>query len=292
MSATADPALLASVRDLALVARTIVDGFMFGVHQGTLLGPGLEFSQFRAYQPGDDPRRIDWKLAARSDRYFVRESETETSVTLRIVLDASASMAHEEDGVPKFAYARMLAAALATIGHRQGDAVGLVLAREPSPQLVAPARDPRHLHRLYDALERATPAGRWPGWAAIEPLLAGPRGILLVSSDLHEHGDEITAAAARLAALRHEVAVLQLRAPREVTLAYRGAVTLEDLETGARIECDPDTAAGAYRAALEAETRRQRDALVAAGASLEVLRTDEPVDRALRRYLVGRSRVR
>jgi uncharacterized protein (DUF58 family) len=291
MAAFVDPAVLASVRDLSLVARTIVDGFMYGVHQGTLLGVGLEFSQFRSYQPGDDPRRIDWKLAARSNRYFVRESETETSITVRLVLDTSASMAHEEDGVRKFSYARMVAAAIATLGHRQGDAVGLVLARSPAPSVIQPSRDPRHIHRLYDALERAEPAGAWPGWATVEPLLAGPRGMLLIISDLHERSDEITAAASRLAALGHEVGVIQVLGPREVTLDYQGAVTLEDLETGERIECEPAEAAGAYHAAFEVESARQRDALVAAGAGLAQMRTDEPVDGALRRYLIARTRV-
>lgn len=290
MAAVISPRALAAVRDLALVARTVVDGFMFGVHQGTLLGQGLEFSQFRSYQPGDDPRRIDWKLVGRSDRYFVRESETETSVTLRLVVDASRSMAHEEDGLAKFDYARMLAAALATVGHRQGDAVGLVLATDAELRAVPPSREPRHLHRLYHALESAQPDARWPAWSRLEPLVSGPRGLTFLISDLHEQTDEITAAAAHLRALQHEVVVMHLLAPRELTLAYEGPVTFEELETGRRVEVDPALAGAAYRGAVAAETRRLRDAIEGTGASYERLALDEPLETGLRRYLVARAR--
>jgi uncharacterized protein (DUF58 family) len=103
----------------------VVDGFMFGIHPSRLPGPGLEFSQYRGYQPGDDLRRVDWRLFARADRYWVREADTATSITLRLVLDTSASMAQAEDGLTKLDYARLVAAALALLALRQGDAVGL-----------------------------------------------------------------------------------------------------------------------------------------------------------------------
>src|SRR5512146_3511293 len=105
------PSALAAIRDLPLVARTVVDGFMYGAHHSRMPGAGLEFSQYRSYQPGDDLRRVDWKLFARSDRYFLRDAETDTSVTVRLILDASESMAEESNGLSKLAYGRMLVAA-------------------------------------------------------------------------------------------------------------------------------------------------------------------------------------
>src|SRR6185436_8854443 len=142
------PKTLAALRDLELAARTVVDGFMYGVHPSRLPGAGLEFSQYRSYQPGDDPRRVDWKLFARSDRYFVREAEIETSVTVRLLVDASESMAYEEDGVSKFDYVRFAAAALGMLAHRQGDAVGLWAIRDGKIEVTPPRRHHHQLHQL------------------------------------------------------------------------------------------------------------------------------------------------
>ena len=136
---------LALVRDLELAARIAVDGTMLGRHTSRRAGAGLEFSQYRSYQPGDDPRRIDWKLLGRSDRYFVREAEAETSLTVRLLLDATGSMGHEEAGVTKLDYARFLTAALALLAHRQGDAVGLYLLGNGDVTPYLPRREPPRL---------------------------------------------------------------------------------------------------------------------------------------------------
>lgn len=291
MSAVISAAQLAAVRDLSLAARTLVDGTMFGVHQGKQLGAGLEFSQYRAYQPGDDPRRVDWKLVARAERYFVRESETETSITIRIVLDASRSMAHEEDGVSKWAYGRMLAAALLTVAARQGDAGGLVLATDaPGPQVLPPSRESRHLQRALHLLSQTSPRGGFPAWRALEPHLVGARGITIVLSDLHERGDELRVLARKLAALGHDLLVLRLLGRREAALDWSGPVTFEDLETGERVELDPVAARSAYRTRLEAETRSLRDAIEGPQAWFDVVTLDEPPGDALRRILRARAR--
>ncbi len=291
MSATISVAQLAAVRDLALVARTLVDGTMFGVHQGKQLGAGLEFSQYRAYQPGDDPRRVDWKLVARAERYFVRESETETSVTIRVVLDASRSMAHEEDGVSKWAYARMLAAALLTVCARQGDAGGLVLATDtPGPEVIPPSRESRHLQRTLHVLENAVPTGGFPAWRTLEPHLVGARGITIVLSDLHERADEIRGVARKLSALGHDLIVLRILGAKESALGWQGPTTFEDLETGERVELDPAAARAAYAARLAAETRALRDAIEGPSAWFGVATTDEPPADALRRILRARTR--
>lgn len=289
MSASISIAQLAAVRDLALVARTLVDGTMFGAHPGKQLSAGIEFSQYRAYQPGDDLRRVDWKLVARADRYFVRESETETSITIRVVLDASRSMAHEEDGVSKWAYARMLAAALLTVAARQGDAGGMVLAND-QPVVIAPSRESKHLQRVLHVLESAVPAGRFPPWRMLEPHLVGARGITIVLSDLHEHADELRAVARKLAALGHDLLVLRILGPKERTLGWTGPTLFEDLETGARVELDPAAARTAYRARLEAETLALRDAIEGPTSWFGVVTTDEPPADALRRLLRARIR--
>lgn len=289
-----DPKSLAALGNLTLAARTVVDGFMFGVHGSHIPGAGLEFSQYRSYQPGDDPRRLDWKLFARSDRYFLRDAETDTSITIRLVLDASRSMAQEENGLSKFDYARLVVAALALLAHRQGDAVGLYTIADGDVSVLPPERPQHHLHRLLHTLEQRRPSGIWPDWERIESLFTagGRRGMLVIATDLHERRDEIRALAAKLTALRHEVLLLHILGGGEREFRYHGVVTFEELETGRRIEVDTDAARAGYLAALDRELQDLRHSLEESGVEYAQLALEQPVDLALRHYLAGRQRRR
>jgi len=289
-----DPKTLAALGDLTLAARTVVDGFMFGVHHNRIPGAGLEFSQYRSYQPGDDPRRLDWKLFARSDRYFLRDAETDTSVTVRFVLDASGSMAQEEAGLTKLDYARLIVAALALLAHRQGDAVGLTTVSGGEAEVLPPQRSPQHLHRLLHTLEQVTPTGVWPDWERMRGLFTagGTRGILVVVTDLHERADEIRTLAAKLTALRHDVLVFHVIGAVERAFRYQGVVTFEELETGRRVEVDTDAVRASYLAALEQDLALQQRSLEGAGVDYTRFSLDQPLDLALRQYLVGRTRRR
>ena len=289
-----DPKTLAALGDLALAARTVVDGFMFGVHHSRIPGAGLEFSQYRSYQPGDDPRRLDWKLFARSDRYFLRDADTDTSVTVRLVLDASASMAQEDDGLTKLDYARMVVAVLALLAHRQGDAVGLTTISDGDASVMPPQRPQQHLHRLLHTLERVTPAGVWPDWERMQGLFTagGQRGIVVIVTDLHERQSEIRTLATKLAALRHEVLLLHLIGGAEREFRYQGVVTFEEIETGRRIEVDADAVRLGYLASLERELQQLRRSLEEVGVDYTRFSLDQPLDLALRHYLAGRTRRR
>ena len=266
---------------------------MLGRHTSRRAGAGLEFSQYRSYQPGDDPRRIDWKLLGRSDRYFVREAETETSLTVRLLLDATGSMAHDEDGITKLDYARFLAAALALLAHRQGDAVGLYVLSDERVATLPPRREPQHLHRLLHQLEAIVPSGGWPPWPALERALApgAARGITVLIGDLHEREDEIRAAARRLAGARHDVVCFQIVGERERDFAYRGAVTLEDLETGRRVDLDAEQARDAARARFEERLHGLRRDLEERGAALVTCDLAQPFEAPLRAYLMRRARL-
>jgi len=284
---------LALVRDLELASRMVVDGVMLGRHTSRRAGAGLEFSQYRSYQPGDDLRRVDWKLFGRSDRYFVREAETETSTTVRLLLDATGSMAHTEAGISKLDYARFLAAALALLAQRQGDAVGLYVLSDGAAMTLRPRRDARQLHRLLHELERIQPSGRWPVWSALERALApdAARGITILLGDLHEQTDEIRAAARRLAGARHEVVCFQVLGDVERAFDYHGTVTLEDLETGRRIDLDADRARAAARAALDGQLRQLRYDLEESGGVLVPCLLAQPFEAPLREYLARRDRL-
>ena len=283
---------LALVRDLELAARMVVDGMMLGRHVSRRAGAGLEFSQYRSYQPGDDLRRIDWKLLGRSDRYFVREAESETSITVRILLDATGSMAHEEDGVTKLDYARFLAAALALLAHRQGDAVGLYVLSDGRAMALRPRREPSHLHRLLHELERIQPAGRWPVWSALERALTpdAARGITIILGDLHERSDEIRASVRRLAGAHHDVLCFQVLGDVEREFGYRGTVTLEELETGRRLDLVADRARSAALSRLEEQLRELRYAVEESGSVLVPCLLGQPFEGPLREYLARRDR--
>lgn len=288
-----DPKVLAALGDLMLAARTVVDGFMYGVHHSRIPGAGLEFSQYRSYQPGDDLRRVDWKLFARSDRYFLRDAESDTSVTVRLILDASESMAHEEGGLSKFDYARLAAAALAVLAQRQGDAVALTALNDADLRLLPPGRGQQHLHRLLHQLERLEPRGTWPPWERMEGVFTtgAPRGLAVVITDLHERSREIRTVAAKLVALRHEVLVLHVIGRAELEFDYQGTVSFEELETGRRVEVETAAARPAYLAALERELRDVQHALQELPADYARFPLDQPLDEALRRYLMGRARI-
>jgi len=288
------PRDLASLADLELAARTLASGVMYGVHQSRARGSGLEFSQFRSYQPGDDLRRVDWKLYARSDRFYVREAEVEASVTIRLVLDASASMAHAEDGVSKSRYAAVLLAACAWLAHQQGDAISLYTVTDQGIDVIPPVRHPRQLQRVLHALELCRPRGRWPDWPALGGYLTGgsQRELVVVATDLHERNDELRVALSRLAALGHEVLVFHLLGRREIEFDWQGTVTFEELETGWRLTVDADAERERYRAAIADRLRTLEAEIEGRGIACSLCRLDELPTEALRAFLAQRSRQR
>ena len=304
MAVVLDPHLLAATRGLSLAARHLASGLLAGSHASRRVGLAREFSQYRAYQPGDDPRHVDWKLYARSDRYFVRESDVETAVTVRVILDATASMQHVDTTGPaagrrKFDSARLLAAALAYLAQAQGDQVGLHIVADEQVISVPPGQQRQPFERIVRRLESLEPAGRWPADSRSfhTALLSGTcaaaaaqtREMVVVLTDGHEHGDEIRAALAPLRARRHELLLLHLVGRDEIDFPFHGPVRFEDLETGDLLETDADTARAAFLAAQAAHLREWRQAWEGNGRfEYARFRLDEPLDRALRSYLLRR----
>jgi uncharacterized protein (DUF58 family) len=282
-----DPVVLAGLRNLQLVAKIVVDGFLLGVHPSRRSGAGVEFSQHRSYQVGDDLRRVDWKMYARSDRFYVRESDIERSVTVRLILDATASMAHQDGPLSKFDYARFLAASLGYLADRQGDLLGFHAVHDAQVTGL-PSRQRQHqLSGLFTTLETLTPSGVWPGPRALEPALASGRGreIVVLVSDLHERGDEIRAMLSKLRALRHEVLVLHLLGRNELDFPYEGDLTFEDLETGALVHGNAQALRRTYLDNLRHELDGVRQELYGRGIAYELLPLDRPLDFALKGFL-------
>jgi uncharacterized protein (DUF58 family) len=282
-----DPLVLAELKDLQLIAKIVVDGFLLGVHPSRRSGAGVEFSQHRSYQAGDDLRRVDWKMYARSDRFYVRESDVERSVTVRLLLDASASMAHRDGRLTKFDYARFLAASLGYLADRQGDLLGFQAVHDGQVTGL-PSRQRQHqLSSLFQTLESLRPSGRWPEAAELERRLdlTRSREIVVLISDLYEHGLEIRGVLSELRALRHEVLVLHLLGRNELDFTFQGDLQFEDLETGALVPGNAEALRPSYLEGLTRELESWRQELLGRGIAYELLPLDRPLDFALKGFL-------
>ncbi|MBC6991556.1 DUF58 domain-containing protein [Hymenobacter sp. BT491] len=287
------PETLAALRNLPLAAKTAAEGFLAGQHLSRRRGAGMEFSQYRPYLPGDDLRRLDWRLAARSDRYYIRESEVDTSLVVHLLLDASASMNHRDDnGLTKLDYARLLLAALAYLAHNQGDAVALTVLHPAGIQHLSGQSDSRQLPRIFHALENVEAAGRFPGNDALAPLTARrQRALIICVSDLYEENSEIEQLLTRLRAVSGEVMVLHTLARNELDFTHRGSVTFQDLETGHTLQLDADQQRAAYQQQLQEWLRNTAQNARRHGFDYHEVNTSEPLDRALREFLRRRQSI-
>ncbi len=293
MSRLLDPKILMAIKELSIAAKTTIDGFMSGINKSSIKGPGMEFSQYRSYQPGDDLRSLDWKMFARSDRYYIRESEIDTSISIRFLIDASASMDHDDGDFKKIEYARYLAASLAYLGNLQGDAIGLYVLKNDGIFSLAPRQNYQHLTRLFYQLERIMPEGSFTKQVNYNELYAGAqkKELIVFVTDLYEKGNEIFELLDTLSTLKHEVIVFQLMARNELELEYKGYSTFEDLETGKSIQIDQAQARKVYQKQLADHLEKTRIKMLDKGIFYRMLTTDQPLDQALRDFLNQRNKL-
>lgn len=295
-----DPRLLSATQGLALTARRLVAGALTGLHASRRPGLAREFSQYRAYQPGDEPRQIDWKLFARSDRYFLRESEVEARVAVSLVLDATGSMQHSDDadGHRKFDRARALGAALALLAENQGDEMNLHVIGNGGVTSLSTAGHRQPFLRIVHSLGKLEPSGRWPEdrtclaqafrRTELESASRGPAAtvrLTLVLTDGHEHGGEIRAALAPLRVRQHEVIFFHFTAPDERDFPFQGSVRFEEWETGRILEVNATAVRGAYLAATQRVREAWRRAWRDDSFDYVTVMTDEDLAQGLRAYL-------
>ena len=290
-----DPALLARIGDLSLLARNVVDGFMHGLHRSRRVGLSLDFAEHRSYQPGDDIRRIDWRVYGRTDRYYVKEYEADTNAAVTFALDASGSMDYGTGAVTKFDYGRFLVASLAWLSQHQGDRVGLVTFSRDLLEVVPPST--RHLRLILHTLGRAGAAGAGRLTPVLERAarLSTRAGIVVVVSDCYEDPAQVQHGIGALRARGHDVILFHVLDPAERDLPGEGAATFEDAETGERMPLRPEALRERYLAEMHAHRAELSRLLGADGADYVPLTTDQPLDHALYAYLERRlaaSRVR
>jgi uncharacterized protein (DUF58 family) len=284
---------LQSLRDLELVTRATVEGLRQGLHRSPLHGYSAEFSQYRHYRPGDDLKHVDWKLLARTDRVYTRQFRETTNLSAMFVIDSSRSMdfpgiGDQGSGISKFALARTVAAVLGTLVLDQGDAAGVLASGQPTR--FVPARSGHHhLRVLLSELSRLQPTGTQSIADALQQVSARMkrRGLVIAISDFYEDDAAVTQLR-RLARMGHDVIAVQTISRVELSFDVGGAAEFVDLETGNRLLVQPSTIRDGYSKAFATFLRQLESRIRGDGMDYIRLVTDEPLEPALRRFLVGR----
>jgi len=288
-----DPAIIARLGTMELKARTIVEGFLSGLHRSPYKGFSVEFAEYRQYLPGDDLSTLDWKVYARSDRHYVKKFEEETNLECHLLVDVSASMSYR-GGAPmsKLEYGSVLAASLAFLMNRQRDATGLVAFDERMVFRMPAGARPGHLHALLLALERLQPGTRSdvgrPLHQLAEALLK--RSLVVLISDLLDDPDTVIKGLRHLKSRGTDVVVFQVLDPNELTFPFRGASRFKDLESADEIVAEPASARAGYLRELAGLTLRYDRELRGAGIDYVQIDTAQPLDFALLTYLAARAR--
>lgn len=286
-----DPKVLARIDRLDLLARTVVDGFVAGLHQSPHLGVSVDFAEHRAYMPGDDIRRIDWRVYGRTDRLYVKEFEAETNANISILIDISASMDYASQGISKLDYARYLAASLAYFSFHQRDRVGLVTFDQDVVTQVPPTG--RRVDTILHSIDRITPGGRGQLDLPLRRIAESirRRSILVLISDLYEPPPDILTAINRLRRRGNDLIVFHLLDPAEVEFTFDEATQFEDLETGERIPVVPARVRAGYRGLMQEHVAELTQRMGQNRIDYYLIETSKPLDHALFHYLSRRHRM-
>jgi uncharacterized protein (DUF58 family) len=286
-----DPKILARIRNLELLARSVVDGFINGLHRAPYFGASIDFAEHRGYVPGDDIRRVDWRLYARTDRYFVKQYEADTNSNFAVLLDVSKSMSFASQGISKLEYSSYLAACLAYLSHRQRDRVGIVTFDEDIVSFVPPSA--KHFNVLLQTLDRAKAVkpGRVLSTLGKVAEHFKRRSIVALISDLYENPDDVLEAMKPYRFLGNDLVVFHVLDPAELEFPYKDATRFQDLESGEEIPVIPDSFANEYRKMMQAHIEALTTKFSEARIDYVLLNTSKPLDEALFAYLGNRERL-
>jgi uncharacterized protein (DUF58 family) len=287
-----DPAVIARLGTLELKARTIVEGFLSGLHRSPFKGFSVEFAEYRQYIPGDDLATIDWKVYARSDRFYVKKFEEETNLDCHIMLDVSASMGYGSRGLTKFDYGACLAASLGYLMNRQRDAVGLTAFDDQVVAMLPAGSRAGHLRALLVTLDRLR-LGRETNVSKPLHLLAdslSKRGMVVLISDLFDDPEQVVRGLKHFQFMGTDVIVFHLLDPDEIDFPFERATRFEDLETAEEVMAVPAVVRQHYTTAMSALIERYRRELGSCGIDYQLLTTAQPLELALLAYLSTRAR--
>ena len=286
-----DPAVLAEISALDLVAKTVVDGFIAGLHRSPDFGFSQEFAEYRAYTPGDDLRHVDWNVFARTEKAYLKRYRGETNTALMVLLDSSASMGFGSGPVRKFDYAKYLASALVYLAHLQRDSAGLIVFHDDVANFIRPSARQGQLMRLLYGIDRAQLGKRTDfkrPFFELQQFLRR-RGITVLISDFYQAPETIVDTIEPLRFRGNEVILFHLLDPQELDPNLGGPALLVDMETEEALEASPEYARTEYRDKISAHIGTMQSRAQAAGLDYFFLRTDRPLDAALREYFTIRQ---
>ena len=288
-----EPEAASRLRNLNLVARSVVEGFVSGLHRSPYHGFSVEFADHRKYTPGDNIRDLDWRAWAKSDRFYIKRYEEETNVNAHLLLDVSASMTFRSQGLSKLEYACFLAASLAYLMVRQQDSVGLVVFADGIQKRLPPHSSTLHLNQLLRTLETVEPVPDTDIAATFHQLaeMIKRRGLIVILSDLLDEEREVLRALRHFRHRRHEVIIFHILDPAERRFPYSRLTDFIDLETGSRLQVDPRFVRQDYLKQIEAFINTYRQGATESNIEYVLADTATPYDRLLLAYLARRSKV-
>jgi uncharacterized protein (DUF58 family) len=285
------PEILNTVNGLELVARIITEGFMSGSNKSQAVGAGQEFSQYRSYQPGDDLRQLDWKMFARSERYYIKQADIETNVTVKFMLDASHSMAYKENELTKFQYGKVIIAALAYLARKQSDTFGLYAMNNKNLHIVHPRFEQQQFLRFLNGLVKLKSEGTWKNTDIEQLFDHHGKEIVVFVTDLYDENDDLFHFISRLKTPRNEVIVFHLMGRREAEFNFEGSFTFEDLETGIRTKANTQVQQKEYSTRVKNWLHQTRHRMLEKQINYHLVYLHEPVDQVLYDFLSARKRL-
>lgn len=286
------PEVLARISSLELLSRTVVEGFISGLHRSPYTGFSTEFAEYRQYMPGDDLRHLDWRLYGRTDRYYIKKYRADTNTQCHVIVDSSASMRYSSGGVTKLQYAQFLAASLSYLVSRQQDAVGLVaFDKDVRTQIPALSRT-GHLRTIFGHLSNLEPGSETRASSVLHTIADSitKRSIVVVISDFYDEPDELMNAFQHLSFKGNDVIAFHVLDKNEIAFEFDEPILLEDLETEEQMHVLPDILAEGYRETIKRHIEKLREGATANRVDYELLTTDQPLDFALFSFLSKRMR--
>ena len=286
-----DPRVLARIGNLELLAKTVVDGFINGLHRSPYFGASVDFAEHRGYMPGDDIRRVDWKLYARTDRYYLKEYEADTNSNFSVILDISKSMTFASRGVSKLEYGKYICACLAYFAQKQRDRIGCITFDSDIVAHIPPSA--KHLERVLHTLDRVKSERKGDLKVPMQKMAEhfGRRGILLIVSDLYEDPEAVIEAIKPLRFRGNDIIVFHVMDPAEIEFSFDEASSFQDLETGEQIPVVPSALADEYRRLVQEHIAALASRMAANRVDYALINTATPLDYALFKYLSARQRL-
>lgn len=288
------PSVVAQLKNIELKARLVVEGFITGLHRSPYHGFSVEFAEHRQYNPGDEIKHIDWKVYARTDKYFVKEFEEETNLRCVIAIDKSGSMRYaSKNNISKFEYSAYLAASLAYLLMKQRDAVGLALYDETLQTYLPPRSKTSYIAEILKVIDQTIPSEKTGTAKALNQLAEKihRRGLVIIFSDFFDEPESVLNALKHFRHKKHEVIAFQILDPQEIEFKFSGSVLFKDMETAEGLQTQPIQLRQFYREKVQEFIQQIKRECYERNIDFNLVRTDEPFDKALRQYLTKRAKM-